>query len=139
MSLRLNLAIIAALSLACTGGSSSDDTEGSGDTMAPLTASCDSDPAGVAVQYSCDSTATTGQCTDYVEGFDLATMDITCDAMKGVGAAGESCSVEDSIGRCCNLNNGQWFVHHYANIADAPLSADELKQICEDGAGVWYF
>ena len=47
------------------------------DTVGSLAVSCDVDPDGVAVQYSCDSAATSGECVDYLEGFATSTMDVT--------------------------------------------------------------
>jgi hypothetical protein len=132
MKRRLAIFFAAACSLTCT--SAADDTDSAESVMA----SCDVDPAGVTVQYRCDSTATSGQCVDYIEGFDTSTMDATCDGLSGVATLGEACSVASSLGRCCSVLNTQWYVTHYADGADAPLSAGELQTICETSGSVWF-
>ena len=99
---------MAILILACTGSSSDDDTgELSDSGPGSAGASCEADPDGVSVQYRCDSTETSGQCVDYLEGFDVANMDAACDALGGTATLDEACNVESALGRCCSLMNGQ--------------------------------
>ena len=139
MRLRSTMFLMAILILACTGSSSDDDTgELSDSGPGSAGASCEADPDGVSVQYRCDSTETSGQCVDYLEGFDVANMDVACDALGGTATLDEACDVESALGRCCSLMNGQWSVTHYADTADAPLSASELQGFCESAGGSWF-
>lgn len=125
------------LVLSCVEGSSSESGDGDIGNVTG-TASCETDPAGLTPQYSCDSTATTGQCVDYLEGFDTSAMDVTCSALQGTAALAEACNVPNALGRCCQLLNGQWFVTHYAKDNGSGLSPVELQGICESGGGTWY-
>ena len=140
MRLRLTVLFIAASILACAS-SSSDETgseQEDTDTVESGMASCDADPDGAVVQYRCDSTSTSGQCVDYLEGFDTSTMDVTCDALGGTATLDIGCAVATSLGRCCSVLNSQWYVTHYADVPDAPFSASELQSICESSGSVWY-
>lgn len=137
MRLRLTVFCIAACILACTSSSSDETGAELGDT-ADAVLSCDVDPDGVAVQYSCDSTSTSGQCVDYLEGFDTSTMDVTCSSLGGAATLAVSCDVATALGRCCTVRNGQWFVTHYADVPDAPMTATELEASCESAGNTWY-
>ena len=132
----LNLTTLVALS--CVSGSSSKSNSLEDTNSATVVASCDTDPVGITPQYSCDSTDTTGQCVDYLESFDTSTMDTTCTALQGNAALSIACDVPDSIGRCCQLLNGQWFVTHYAQENSSGLEANDLQSFCESGGGIWY-
>ncbi|MDG1480938.1 MAG: hypothetical protein P8R54_15185 [Myxococcota bacterium] len=137
MRLRRTVFFLAAWILACTSSSSDETGAQLGDT-ATASLSCDVDPDGVAVQYSCDSTSTSGQCVDYLEGFDTSTMDVTCGALGGTATLEVSCDVEAALGRCCSVSNGQWYVTHFADVPDAPLTASELQMNCESAGDTWY-
>ena len=100
-------------------------------------ASCTTKPNTNWVQYSCDSNETTGQCVDYLEGFDTSTMDITCNALEGTASEGSPCQESSThVGSCCMILNSQWFLRHYS--ASENFSSEELQSNCEDGNGVWF-
>ena len=99
--------------------------------------SCITKPNTNSVQYSCDSQESTGQCVDYLEGFDTATMDITCNALEGTATEGAPCQESTThVGSCCKVLNNQWFLTHYS--ASEDLSTEDLQSYCEDGEGVWF-
>ena len=99
--------------------------------------SCITKPNTTSVQYSCDSPDSTGQCVDYLGGFDTSTMDITCSALEGTATEGSPCQESTThVGSCCNVLNNQWFLTHYS--ASEDLSVQDLQRYCEDGDGVWF-
>ena len=65
-------------------------------------------------------------------------MDVTCNALGGLAALDVACSVAPALGRCCTVLNSQWFVIHYADVADAPLSVSGLQASCESSGSIWY-
>ena len=125
------------LMLSCvTSSSKSDSSEDINDST--ISASCETDPVGITPQYSCDSTTTTGQCVDYLEGFDTSTMDTICSALQGNATLGSPCDVPNEIGRCCQLLNGQWLVTHYSDDNSTELESENLQSYCQDIGGNWY-
>lgn len=132
------LSLIHFLTLSCVSSSSTKSDSSSSSYVSTPTASCETDPTGFTPQYSCDSSNTTGQCVDYLEGFDSSTMDVTCLTLQGNVSVSVGCDLTNEIGRCCQLMNEQWFVTHYLEGNSSGLEATELQAFCEDAEGSWF-